>query len=321
MEFDRRRLLQAGGIAALATLAGCSSGSESTTRTPASLSKPAAEMSYEEWTTAQSSATIDVDQHSLEVGFLEAGSGPLLILLHGIPTSSYIWRNVVDPLSESYRVVVPDMVGYGNSTMHDGFDRSIRAQEQVVEGLRTEFGAETISYVGHDLGGGVGLRYAVHNPETVDQLVLSDAVSYDSWPVEAIVNLGIPATIQSMSVSEVRTFLSGVFRQTLVSDTPDQSFIDAMIAPWDSEQGVLSLSRNAIATNTNHTTEIDPSKITADTLLLWGADDQAQPISYGEQLQEDIDKATLTPVENASHWVMQDQPETYRDELVAFLAS
>jgi len=321
MEFDRRRLLQAGGIAALATLAGCSSGSESATRTPASLSKPAAEMSYEEWTTAQSSAIIDVDQHSLEVSFLEAGSGPLLILLHGIPTSSYIWRNVVDPLSESYRVVVPDMVGYGTSTMRDGFDRSIRAQEQVVEGLRTEFGAETISYVGHDLGGGVGLRYAVHNPETVDQLVLSDAVSYDSWPVEAIVNLGIPANIQSMSVSEVRTFLNGVFRQTLVSDTPDQSFIDAMIAPWDSEQGALSLSRNAIATNTNHTTEIDPSKITADTLLLWGADDQAQPISYGEQLQEDIDRATLTPVENASHWVMQDQPETYRDELVAFFAS
>jgi len=101
-------------------------------------------MSYEEWTAAQSSATVDVDRHSLEVRYLEAGSGPLLVLLHGIPTSSYIWRNVVDPLSESYRVVVPDMVGYGNSAMRDGFDRSIRAQEQVVEGLRTEFGAETI---------------------------------------------------------------------------------------------------------------------------------------------------------------------------------
>jgi len=319
MEFDRRRMLEASGIAALATLAGCSSDSESTTPTPATLSQPAAEMSYEEWTSAQSSATVEVDRHSLEVSYLEAGSGPLLVLLHGIPTSSYIWRNVVDPLSESYRVVIPDMVGYGNSTMRDGFDRSIRAQEQVVEGLRTEFEAETISYVGHDLGGGVGLRYAVHNPETVDQLVLSDAVSYNSWPVEAIADLGIPANIQSMSVSEVRTFLDGVFRQTLVSDTPDQTFIDAMIAPWDSEQGVLSLSRNAIATNTNHTTEIDPAEIAADTLLLWGANDQAQPITYGERLAEDIDGATLTPVENASHWVMQDQPETYRDELVAFL--
>jgi len=151
--------------------------------------------------------------------------------------------------------------------------------------------------------------------------VLSDAVSYDSWPVEAIADLGIPANIKSMSVSEVRTFLEGVFGQTLISDDPDQSFIHAMIAPWDSEEGVLSLSRDAIATNTNHTTEIDPGEISADTLLLWGADHQAQPISYGERLQEDIEDATLTPVENASHWVMQDQPETYRDELVAFLTS
>lgn len=317
MSVHRRRLLQLSGVAAMGSIAGCST-AQTDGGDSGGTGRTTAELNYEEWTATQDSMTVAVDRHDLDVAYYEAGEGPLVVLLHGIPTSSFIWRHVVDPLADSYRVVVPDMVGYGNSAMYDGFDRSIRAQERMVESLVDELGAETLSFVGHDLGGGVGLRYAVHNAASVDQLVLSNAVSYDSWPVEVITDLGVPSTIADMSVEEVQTMLEGLFQRPGDAEY-SQTFVDAMTAPWNSEAGVVSLSRNAVATNTNHTTEIDPTGITAETLLLWGADDSAQPISWGERLADDIETSTLRPVENAGHWVTEDQPETYREELVAFL--
>ncbi len=210
------------------------------------------------------------------------------------------------------------MVGYGNSAMHDGFDRSIRAQEVMIDELVAELGLETLSFVGHDLGGGVGLRYAAHNPDAVETLVLSNAVSYDSWPIETIVDLGLPSTIDGMSADDLQELLEGLFRDTLTGE-PDEAFIEGMLAPWDSEEAVVSLSRNAIGTNTSHTTEIDPSNISARTLLLWGADDEFQAISYAERLADDIDDAELVGLDDATHWVMADRPDAYGDRLREFL--
>lgn len=110
-----------------------------------------------------------------------------------------------------------------------------------------------------------------------------------------------------------------MFREGLVSDDPDEAFIEGMKIPWNSEQGLVSLSRNAIGTNTSHTTEIDPSEIEARTLLLWGADDEFQPITYAEQLKADIPDAELIGLDPANHRVVEDQTNAYRRELRQFL--
>ncbi|WP_049924695.1 alpha/beta fold hydrolase [Halopiger djelfimassiliensis] len=275
-------------------------------------------MEYDTWTETQETATVTVDEHDLEVAYYDDGSGDPLLFCHGIPTSSYLWRDVAPPLSDDYRVIVPDMAGYGNSAMHDGFDRSIRAQEAMVDGLLAELGLETVSFVGHDLGGGVGLRYAAHNPGAVETLVLSNAVCYDSWPVESILELGLPATIEEMSVGDARDLLEGIFRTTRYDD-PEEAFVEGLLAPWDSETAIVSLSRNAIGTNTSHTTEIDPSDVSARTLLLWGAEDEFQPIDFAERLETDVPDATLVGIDEASHWVMADRPDAYRERLREFL--
>jgi len=274
---------------------------------------------YSEWSAAQDSTGVTVDGHDLEVAYYDEGSGDPVLFLHGIPTNSFLWRNVVDPIAAERRVVVPDMLGYGNSSMHDGFDRSIRAQEEMIAELASALDLETVSLVGHDLGGGVFLRYAAHNPDAVDQLVLSNAVAYDSWPIPTVTDLGLPETAEEKGVDDIQGMLDGLFSDTLVSDDPDEAFLDGMKGPWASDAGVVSLVRDAAATNTNHTTEIDPAAITAETLLLWGADDEFQAIEYAERLRDDVDDATVTGLEDATHWVMEDRPERYRAELVSFL--
>jgi haloalkane dehalogenase len=276
-------------------------------------------MTYNEWMAAQDTTNVSVDNHDLEVAYYDEGTGDPVVFLHGIPTNSYLWRESVPPIAEERRVIVPDMVGYGQSSMYDGFDRSLRAQEQMLADLLETLGLDTISIVGHDLGGGIALRYAVHNPGAVEQLVLSNAVCYDSWPIPTITDIGLPDTARETSVEEAQEMLDDLLRDTLYGDDLNESFIEGMKTPWASEEGLTSLVRNASATNTSHTTEVDPAEVTAETLLLWGAEDDFQSIDWAEQLEEDIDDTELIGLENANHWVPEDRSDTYSEELKSFL--
>lgn len=227
----------------------------------------------EDWSDRQSTTTVTVDGHDVEMAYYEAtvdADGAPVVFLHGIPTWSFLWRNVLDPVAENHHVVVPDLIGYGNSTMRDGVDRSIRAQEQALEELLATVGADHSSLVAHDIGGGIALRYAAHNPGAVQTVVLSNAVCYDSWPVEFINGIGVPSTLEQ-SDEEFEAAIAGAFEQGLYGD-PDnhREFVDGMMAPWETDAGKRSLVRNAVATNTNHTLEIDYEAIEADTYLLWG---------------------------------------------------
>jgi pimeloyl-ACP methyl ester carboxylesterase len=275
--------------------------------------------SYAGWTAAQETATVTVDGHELDVAYYDEGWGDPVVFLHGIPTNSYLWRDVIGPIAAERRVIVPDMIGYGNSSMFDGFDRSIRAQEEMITELLSTLEVENPSLVGHDLGGGVFLRYAAHHPDAVDELVLSNSIAYDSWPIQLITDLGLPETARETGVEELQAMLDDLFRDTLHGSEHSDAFLDGMTTPWNSEAGVTSLVRNAISTNTNHTTEIDPETIEARTLLLWGADDQFQSIEWAERLQADIETAELIGLDDANHWVMEDRPDAYRDELADFL--
>lgn len=275
--------------------------------------------SYGEWTDAQEKTTVRVDGHHVEMAYRDEGTGDPVVFLHGIPTNSYLFRDQFEAIAGERRAIAPDMLGYGNSEMSDRFDRSIRAQELAVRDLVNQLDFETVDFVGHDLGGGVGLRYAARTPDAIDRLVLSNSVAYDSWPIGTITDLGLPETARETSVEELQGMLDGLFRETLMGDDHDEAFLDGMTTPWASEAGVTSVVRNASATNTSHTTEIDPSAVTADTLLLWGIEDEFQPVRWAERLEGDIDSTELVRLE-ANHWVPEDRTEAFTDHLLEFLA-
>jgi haloalkane dehalogenase len=282
-------------------------------------------VNHETWAAGQLTTHLDVDGQDLAVAYYEEGAsheGPPVLFLHGIPTWSFLWREIAPPLAADRHVVVPDLLGYGNSAQHEGFDRSIRAQEAMVDALLAHLGADTIDIVAHDIGGGTALRVAAHQPDRVKRLVLSNAACYDSWPVEFIHGLGLPGVVDDLADDEVlEEKLAFVFDAGLYADAADHAeFCAGMRAPWQSETGRTSLVRNAIATNTNHTTELDYGAITAETLLLWGADDVLQTIDYAERLRDDLAGETdLVGLTDAYHWVVEDRPDAYREEVMAFL--
>ncbi|MFC6989469.1 alpha/beta fold hydrolase [Haloplanus sp. GCM10025708] len=278
----------------------------------------------EAWSEAQTSTTLSVDGHDVSVAYYEAGAehdGPPVVFLHGIPTWSYLWRDVAPAVAEDRHVVAPDLVGYGNSSMADGFDRSIRAQEQVLSVLLSTLGTARCDLVAHDIGGGVALRYASHRPADVRRLVLSNAACYDSWPVEFVNGLGVPGALTELDDEAFESKLDFVFGEGLYGDAADhEAFVEGMKAPWRTSEGRTSLERNAVATNTNHTTELDYGAVTAETLLLWGADDVLQPLANAERLAADVSgNAAVDGLDEAYHWVVEDRTTAYRRRLRSFL--
>ena len=277
-------------------------------------------MDHETWTDAQSSVTVSVDGHDVAMAYYEAGPADAepVVFLHGVPTWGFLWRGVAPELSDEYRVVVPDLVGYGNSANHEGFDRSVRAQEQALDGLLDALGIDEAHLVAHDIGGGVALRFAAHQPERVEKLVCSNVVCYDSWPVEFIVETGLPKTA-GLSDEELDGMLEFAFADGAHGEA-DPDFVAGMKYPWlERDGGKVALARAAVSTNTNHTTEIPYDQISADLLCLWAENDQMQPVDYGERLADDVG-GEVVRLDESFHWVPEDRAATYRADLRAFLA-
>ena len=218
------------------------------------------------------------------ISYLEDGSGTPVVLLHGIPTWSYLWTPVLGRLTRVARVLAPDLPGFGFSDKRDRFDRSIARQAELIDAWMDRIGLESAVIVAHDIGGGVALRLATLFPSRVRKLCLINTVSYDSWPIELMLQFGHPGADRqlsaAMAVRLLKQALKGGFAKR-----PPSDLLDGLLAPYSTEVGKLSLIRNASALNTNLTTEIAPllPSINVPTMILWGEDDVFQPIAYGER--------------------------------------
>ena len=105
------------------------------------------------------------------------------IFFYGIPTNKFLWRNIIPSLSQTHRVIAPDLLNYGESDMPTDVDVSINAQCRIIIKLMDALGIASAHVVAHDIGGGVAQLMAVNAPEKVSKLVLIDSVCFDSWPI------------------------------------------------------------------------------------------------------------------------------------------
>jgi pimeloyl-ACP methyl ester carboxylesterase len=116
-----------------------------------------------------------------EVAYEVFGEGPPVILVHGTPTRSYLWRNIVPALAEHRSVYVYDLLGYGESEKGEGQDVSIAAQARVLKELVEAWGLEEPAIAGHDIGGGIVLRAQLLEGVSVSRVAILDAVVLGPW--------------------------------------------------------------------------------------------------------------------------------------------
>jgi haloalkane dehalogenase len=256
----------------------------------------------------------------LDMAYTDVGRGEPVVLLHGIPTWSFLYHDVIPLLEPRCRVLAPDFLGHGYSDRRDRFDRSLRAQTAAILRFLDELGIERATFVGHDTGGGVALIAAIEHPERVQRLVLTNAVAYDSWPIDDMIALGNPVWRDKQAAEVAEFVASGLPDGIHHADRLTTAFREGIVAPWGDDEGKISLIRNASALNTNHTMELVDRhrEIAAPTLVLWGVHDPWQQIADGERLSQEIRGARLERVD-ASHWIPWDAPEAFASAITGFL--
>lgn len=177
-----------------------------------------------------------------------------------------------------------------------------------------------VDVVGHDTGGAVALILAIEHAQSVNRLVISNSVCYDRFD-DDMLDFGHPLRWNPRPVSDLVAALEESLALGLSNKsrlTPN--FRQGMIAPLQSEEGKLSLLRNASALNANQTMALVDrhSDISAPTLILWGLDDPWQRAEDGRQLAQEIPDAIFEGIVGASHWIQQDAPDKFSSALLTF---
>lgn len=236
------------------------------------------------------------------------GDGPPVVLCHGTPWSTFVWRSVIDALKSDWTVFAWDMVGYGQSDKPDG-DVSLRAQGKLLTALIEHWGLERPHVVAHDYGGAVALRAHLIHEVAFSSLALVDVVALRPWgspffrlvAENAEVFAALPSNIHE---AVVREYISGASSPGLRSDVLDQ-----LVTPWLGA-GQAAFYRQIAQADESYTAEFEPllETVNVPTLIIWGADDAWIPLDRASRLESAIPGSTTKIIQGAGHLIQEDAP-------------
>ena len=258
-----------------------------------------------------------MESRSVEAGGVrmrweEADEGTPVVFVHGIPTSPRLWRHVV-PKVRGTRSMAWEMVGYGAS-IPQGRDRdiSVAMQARYLALWMREVGlGDGAVVVGHDLGGGVAQILAVRHPELVRGLVLTNCVSYDSWPIAPVRAIGASgALFGRMPDSVFRRFYAAFLRGGHDDRGRWRESVSEHLPLYEGAGGAEALVRQARSLNVRDTLGVAAQipRLDVPARLVWGAADGFQPIGYGYRLAYELG-GSMRRIEGARHFVPEDHPE------------
>ena len=276
-----------------------------------------------------------VNQHALINGTRIAhgvhGEGEPVVLIHGTPSSSYIWRDVLPTLvGAGYQVHVYDLLGYGLSErpQSQDIDTSVTGQVAIFEGMLDVWGLEDLHPVAHDIGGGIAQRFAIQSLERMRSLTMLDVVSYDSWPSKRTkeqMQAGLEKLIKADDADHREHFRdwlnSTVQNKDRLAATSIETYLEFICGPV----GQASFFQHQVVHyDPIHTQEVAPRYAQLGqkpVQLIWGADDAWQVTDWAHRLNKAIPGSTLHIIENCGHFAMEDQPEQVSSLLIDFLNS
>jgi haloalkane dehalogenase len=266
----------------------------------------------------------DLEVDGVRMHYVDEGEGDPVLLLHGEPTWSYLWRNVIPGLPG--RKIAPDLIGFGRSEKPEdigwySYDRHVASIAQLVETLDLR----NITLVVHDWGGPIGLRFAVENEERVARLaILNTGVGGGRAPSETW--LRFRAVVRELGGDlDIGRLVEAGTSQGL-SDEVRAAYDDCFPTPA-SKAGALAFPE-LVPTEPEHP-NTEPMNRVADALrhwtkpalVVWGADDRVLPLAIAESIVAMIPGARgPVAIEGASHFLQEDRPDEVAGALRELLA-
>ena len=283
-----------------------------------------ADVSFEE---ARASVPYSEFSHFAEIDgvrihYQEKGVGTPLVLIHGFTSSTYSWKDVFEPLSRNFRVIAVDLKGFGFSGKPDG-DYTRRAQAQLVVHLLDNLKIEKAWLVGNSMGGEVALNVALANPQRVAGLILIDSAGVTVQGGSSLA----PAYVRLPFVGRALTALA-LTSDKLVREGLEKSFFDdAKVTaervahyyrPLRTRGGQLAALRARTQWG-QFPIEQDLGKISARTLIIWGAEDALIPLAAGRTMNSLIKDSKLVIFEKCGHIPQEEMPERVLEEVMSFV--
>jgi pimeloyl-ACP methyl ester carboxylesterase len=266
--------------------------------------------------------------------YVEAGAGPLVVLLHGFPEFWYGWRRQIGPLAAAgFRVVAPDTRGYNLSSRPEdvaSYDVGLLAAD--IKGLIHERGAETAMVAGHDWGGTIAWTLAMNHPEVVDRLAILNAAHprklsqglhhpdqlRRSW---YFFFFALPDLPEAVVHANHWHFFRHFLHDARPAYTPEE--IDRYVQAWSqpgAATGMINYYRSSVR-QSQKKAEAALRPVKAPTLVIWGERDGYLTPGLAEPDRDDVpnlDRVERLP--DASHWVHHDEAERVTQLLADFFA-
>ena len=251
------------------------------------------------------------------------GQGESVVLVHGTPSSSFVWENVWPRLASRWQVVTLDLAGYGASDKYEGQDVRLRAQAHVLAELMAHLGIERPHLVGHDFGAAAVLGAHLAQEVAVKSLTIIDGVTLNPWGTPYSLLVHANAGVFQALPAYVHEAMLAAHLRSAVSRILDDATLQALLAPWTGEIGQAAYYRQVAQYDHDFTGFLETRypTIKAPTQILWGAEDRWIAPETARRLQALIPGARLSYLPDAGHFAMLDTPSTVAERIEAFLES
>ena len=270
----------------------------------------------------------EITLHGHRINYRVAGSGPLMVLLHGIAGTSATWEGVMPRLAERHTVVAPDLLGHGASGKPEG-DYSLGAYANTLRDLLVSLARERATLVGHSLGGGVAMQFAYQFPERCERLVLVSSGGLGREVHALLRAAALPGAevvlpwlclVGRHSVGRIVRALGGIgLRASADLEETWRSFVS--LEEPEARRAFLHTVRGIIDLGGQRVSARDRLYLAAEmpTLIVWGEQDPLIPVRHGIEAHERIPGSRLEVFPGAGHFPHRDDPERFARTLLDFV--
>lgn len=257
------------------------------------------------------------------LGYRELGTGPAVLLLHGWPTSSSLWRGVMPAIARTHRVVAIDLPGFGASDKPAAGRYDFADFETAIDALLERLGIDRVALAAHDLGGPVAVHWALGRPGRVTALALLNTLLYPDFSPEV---LRFVQTLSTPGPREEATSPEGLaeIMRLGVADPahlPDDVLAE-VLAPFATADDRLALARAGIGLSPRGFAAIAAGLSTLDlpVRVVYGERDRVLPdvAETFARLAKDVPAAAVTALEHCGHFVQEDDPGRVGELLADF---
>ena len=245
------------------------------------------------------------------LSWLEAGTGPVVLLLHGWPTSALLWRDIIPPIAAHSRVIALDLPGFGESDKPLDVSYSFRFYRRALDGFLASQRIDTIGLAVHDLGGLVGLYWAAQQLHRVRKLALLNTLVYPqpSWAVAAFM---LTARLPGLRGALASPWALRKCMQLGMRTAPSEAVVAGVQAPFKAPDARRALIKTVLGLHPGGMAEIAEAlpRFEGPTRLIYGERDRILPdvARTMARVKRDLPQAEVTALPDCGHFLQEDAP-------------